>query len=55
VLASREFEALVAATSEDPYGGVVAANQAVGTVLAELATFCAETVTSIRSTTGESR
>lgn len=55
VLASREFEALVVVTSEDPYGGVVAANQAVSTVLEELATFCAETVISIRSTTGESR
>lgn len=55
VLASREFEALVAATSEDPYGGVVAANQAVSTVLEELAIFCAETVASIRSTTGETR
>lgn len=55
VLASREFEALVAATSEDPYGGVMAANQAVRTVLEELAIFCAETVTSIRGTTGESR
>lgn len=42
VLAWREFNAIVPATSEDPYGGVVAANQAVQTVLKELATFCAE-------------
>lgn len=55
VLASREFEALVDATSEDPYGGVVAANQAVKTVLEELAIFCVQTVTNIRGTTGESR
>ena len=43
VLAWREFEAAVPATSEDPYGGVVAANRAVHSVLAELSAFCAET------------
>ncbi len=42
VLAWREFDTDVAAASDDPYGGVLAANQAVQTVLAELATFCAE-------------
>ena len=42
VLAWREFDGYVAAASEDPYGGVVAANRAVQTVLEELATFCAE-------------
>ena len=42
VIATREFESLVAATSEDAYGGVVAANQAVRTVLADLAAFCAQ-------------
>jgi len=41
VLAWREFDAAVPAASEDPYGGVVAANQAVQTVLADLAAFCA--------------
>ena len=41
VIAAREFEAVAAAPSEDPYGGVVAANQAVRTVLASLADFCA--------------
>ena len=42
VLASREFEALATASGEDPYGGVVAATQAVRKVLEELAAFCAE-------------
>jgi cholesterol transport system auxiliary component len=43
VLAWREFDATVAAASEDPYGGVMAANRAVQTVLKQLADFCAET------------
>ena len=43
VLAWREFDTTVDAASEDPYGGVVAANQAVQNVLAQLASFCAET------------
>lgn len=42
VIASREFEAAVFAASEDPYGGVVAANRAVQTVLENLSAFCAE-------------
>jgi len=42
VLAWQEFDESVAATSEDPYGGVVAANRAVQTVLEKLAGFCAE-------------
>ncbi len=42
VIASREFDAAVPAASEDPYGGVVAANRAVQTVLEDLAAFCAE-------------
>jgi len=41
VIAEREFEAAAAAPSEDPYGGVIAANQAVRSVLASLADFCA--------------
>lgn len=44
VVATREFDASVAAPSEDPRGGVVAANEVVNRVLAELATFCAESV-----------
>jgi cholesterol transport system auxiliary component len=42
VIATRQFEATVPAASEDPHGGVVAANAAVQSVLASLATFCAE-------------
>jgi len=44
VLAWREFDAVVPAAAENPYGGVVAANRAVQTVLDELAAFCAEAV-----------
>ena len=42
VLAWREFDESVAAASEDPYGGVVAANRAVQSVLQQLASYCAE-------------
>jgi cholesterol transport system auxiliary component len=42
VLAWRDFDETVAAASEDPYGGVIAANRAVQTVLEQLAGFCAE-------------
>jgi cholesterol transport system auxiliary component len=42
VLAWREFDETVAAASEDPYGGVVAANRAVQAVLEHLASFCAK-------------
>jgi cholesterol transport system auxiliary component len=48
VIASREFEAAVPAASEDPYGGVVAANHAVQTVLENLSAFCAEAARSAR-------
>ncbi len=44
VLASREFDAAIPAASDDPRGGVVAANRAVQTVLENLAAFCAEAV-----------
>ena len=46
VLASREFEAVAAAPSDDPHGGVIAAHEAVRSVLEELAAFCAETARS---------
>jgi len=46
VLAWREFDAVVPSASENPYGGVVAANRAIQTVLENLATFCAETARS---------
>jgi len=39
-IAWREFEAIVPSASEDTYGGVVAANQAVHTLLEEIAVFC---------------
>lgn len=42
VVAWREFDTTVPANSENPYGGVVAANLAVQSVLEELAVFCAE-------------
>ena len=42
VVARREFDASVASTSEDPYGGVTAAQAVTQQVLAQLAAFCAE-------------
>jgi cholesterol transport system auxiliary component len=42
VLASREFDSVVPSDSDDPHGGVVAANRAVQDVLGKLAAFCAE-------------
>jgi cholesterol transport system auxiliary component len=41
VLATRTFEAVQAAPSEDPYGGVVAINQALEQLLDQLVRFCA--------------
>ena len=41
VIAAALFEALEPAPSEDPYGGVIAANRAVGRVLVEVAKWCA--------------
>ena len=43
VIATQEFDIAVPAGSEDPHGGVVAANRAVQIVLADLSIFCAET------------
>ncbi len=43
VVATREFEAVQPSPSQDPYGGVQAANAAVRLVLQQLAEFCAET------------
>ena len=48
VLAWREFDETVAATRDDPQGGVVAANRAVQTVLHQLASFCVEAAGSWR-------
>jgi cholesterol transport system auxiliary component len=41
VLAAQDFEAMEDAPSDDPYGGVVAANRALARLLGELAAFCA--------------
>ncbi len=43
VLAWREFDAIEPSPSEDPYGGVIAANRAVQNVLQQLAAFAVET------------
>jgi cholesterol transport system auxiliary component len=40
VVAWREFDEAVPAATEDPYGGILAANRAVQTVLGQLADFC---------------
>lgn len=42
VLAVREFESAVTATTDDPYGGVVAANRAVQGALIDLSLFLLE-------------
>lgn len=44
VIATHTFEATAPAASDDPYGGVLAANEAVRSVLEQLAAFCAEAV-----------
>ncbi|MBC3808086.1 membrane integrity-associated transporter subunit PqiC [Undibacterium seohonense] len=43
VIAWQEFDAAVAAPSEDPYGGVVAANQVVRLLVEQVADFCVRT------------
>jgi cholesterol transport system auxiliary component len=42
VVAWHEFDESIAVASEDPYGAVVAANQAVQTVMGKLADFCVD-------------
>ena len=54
VLAWQEFDETAPAASENPYGGVVAANLAVQAVLARLATFCAN-ASRLRGPAGTSR
>lgn len=44
VLATREFDAEVPSASEDPAGGVMAANQAARRLAAEVGAFCAERI-----------
>ena len=53
VLASQEFDAEIAAASDDPYGGVVAANRAVQVVLEQLADFCSTAAASWRPPAAE--
>ena len=55
VLAWQEFDESVAATSEDPYSGVVAANRAVRSVLERLAGFCAEAAGHWQATAAQSK
>ncbi len=42
VLGAREVEAVEEAPSDDPYGGVVAANRAVRRVLDDIVAYCGE-------------
>jgi len=49
VLAWNEFDETVISGSEDAYGGVVAANSAIKTVLEDLAGFCADSANRWRS------
>ena len=44
MVATRDIEAVAPAPSDDPYGGVQAANAAVQNVIGQLAAFCAQTV-----------
>lgn len=55
IVASRDFESVSMALSDDPYGGVVAANAAVAGVLGNLATFCAEAAANWRPAAAASR
>jgi cholesterol transport system auxiliary component len=43
VLATRDLDAIVPATSDNPYAGVIAANTAVAEVMEQLTALCAET------------
>lgn len=54
VVAWRQFDALVPATTDDPYGGVVATNRAVDEVLEQLAAFCAD-VAAVRPDSADER
>ncbi len=48
VIATREFDILENAPSDDPYGGVLAANRAVQRALNEAAAFCAAQAAALR-------
>jgi cholesterol transport system auxiliary component len=53
ILAWREFDETVTAASEDPYGGVIAANLAVRNALGQLADFCSEAAVAWHPRSGE--
>ena len=53
VIALREFTNQVPATSDNPIGGVKAANLAVNSILKQLADFCAETANSFKVKTSQ--
>lgn len=48
VIGWREFDAIVPSASDDPYGGVLAANSAVRLVIEKLALFCRQTAVNFR-------
>lgn len=48
VLGARRFDEVERASSDDPYGGVVAANRAVRKLLAQLAAFCVRAAHGVR-------
>jgi cholesterol transport system auxiliary component len=50
VLAWREFDEYAPAESENPYGGVLAANRVVQTVLDKLSVFCADSARAMGQT-----
>lgn len=52
VIATREFEAVADAPSENPYGGVQAANVAVSKVMDELAQFCVQNTRGLKPLAG---
>lgn len=54
VVSWREFDQTVASASEDPYGGVVAANRAVQLVMDQLSSYCALASEPWRASTGTS-
>lgn len=54
VIASGDFEASVASASEDPYGGVIAANRAVQIVLDQLSVFTRRAIQQRHRSTSES-
>ncbi len=55
VLAARDFDEIFHAASEDPQGGVVAANRAVASALQQLASFCDEAARDWQSRGTETR